>query len=92
MCTLQSVVETLPKKEVNIIMGDFNSCVGEGVERESGIGQYGLGSRNESGDLRTDFCQANDMVITNTTFQQLLSRRRIWLHPDKRRYQIDYLS
>ena len=53
-----------------IVMGDFNAKIQEGAEPESGIGPYGLG-----GDLLANFCQANDLVITNTLFQQLLRRR-----------------
>ena len=46
-------------------MGDFNSKVGK--EREENIvGPYGLGERNENGDLMVDFCREFGLVVTNT--------------------------
>ena len=51
-----------------IILGDFNSKVGECTDKEHGIGPYGLGTRNACGEKLADFCQANDMVVTNTCF------------------------
>ncbi|GFS26835.1 endonuclease-reverse transcriptase [Elysia marginata] len=44
---LQAIKDKMPKREVCIIMGDFNAKVGEGLELESGIGPFGLGERNE---------------------------------------------
>ena len=89
---LQSVREHFPKRETCIIMGDFNACVGEGIDKECGIGSYGLGKRNERGDMLANFCQANDMIVTNTIFQQPLRRRWTWLSPDgNTRNQIDYI-
>ena len=63
---LQAVKDKIPSREITIIMGDFNAKVGEGEDHESGIGPYGLGERNDRGDMLAAFCRANDMTITNT--------------------------
>ena len=74
-----------------IICGDFNAKVGN--EREEGIiGPFGLGNRNENGDLLVDFCREFKMVVTNTWFEQKESDRHTWISPDGRtKNQIDYV-
>jgi len=67
---LQSVIDKIPKREICIIMGDFNAKVGEGAESENGIDPFGLGERNERGEMLVSFCQANQLLVTNTTFKQ----------------------
>ena len=52
-----------------IITGDFNAKVGLGKDKEHGIGEYWLGTHNKSGDVLADFCEVNDLVITNTCFK-----------------------
>ena len=73
---LQDVLDSLPNKDVTIVLGDFNAKIGSGVlldnEREV-IGQYGLGTRNERGNALLDFCAGNSLIITNALFKQ---------HPD----------
>ena len=54
---------------------------------ESGVGKFGLGERNERGDLLANFCQANDMVITNTLFKHTPTQKRL----DLFRNQIDFI-
>ena len=74
------------------MMGDFNARVGEGADTECGIGPYGLGEQNESGDMLALFCQANEINVANTYFQQPLHRRYTWIFPgDRCRNQIDYI-
>ena len=67
---LQTVTDKVPRREVCIIMGDFNAKVGEGKNKEFGVGPYGLGERNERGDMLAAFSQANNLAIFNTLFQQ----------------------
>ena len=62
---LQSLLERIPSREAVIILGDLNSKVGECTDKEHGIGPYGLGTRNARGEKLADFCQANDLVVTN---------------------------
>ena len=75
-------------------MGDFNARVGEG-NYEKVIGKYGLGERNERGEMLSSFCKKNKFVVTNTWFQQEKRRRYTWKRPgesgDTGRFQIDYI-
>jgi len=43
--------------------------MGLGKDQEHGIGEYWLGTHNKSGDVSADFCEVNDLVITNTCFK-----------------------
>src|SRR6476469_11239951 len=74
-----------------IVMGDFNAVVGEGKE-DGVVGKFGLGKRNDRGERLIEFCKSQNLVITNTWFEQEKSRRYTWKSPgDLRRYQIDYI-
>ena len=53
-----------------MIMGDWNAKIGKSVRKSDNIGPYGLGDRNERGDLMEYVCVAYELVVTNTTFQQ----------------------
>jgi hypothetical protein len=46
-------------------MGDWNSVVGSKAHHNS-VGPYGLGRRNQRGQMLIDFCERNGLVITNT--------------------------
>jgi hypothetical protein len=50
-----------------IIMGDFNTIVGEGREGRE-VGDFGLGKRNARGERVVEYCRENGMIITNTRF------------------------
>ena len=45
-----------------IVMGDFNASVGEGND-EKVVGKYGLGKRNDRGQMLIEFCKKNKLVI-----------------------------
>ena len=89
---LQNVKNRIPSRELCIVMGDFNAKVGEGEDKECGIGPYGLGIRNDRGDMLATYCQANDLTVTNTLFNHPYRRRYTWISPGERhRNQIDYI-
>src|SRR6266516_1513196 len=57
-----------------------------------GLGKYGLGKRNERGQMLTSFCKKNQLVVTNTWFQQEKRRRYTWKKfGETGRYQLDYI-
>ena len=65
---LQDVLELTPKKDVLLIIEDWNAKVGS--QEISGVaGKFGLGIQNEAGQRLTEFCQENALVIANTLFQ-----------------------
>ena len=78
---LQDFLELAPKKDVLLIIGDWNAKVGS-QETPGVTGKFGLGVWNEAGQRLIDFCQANGLVIANTLFQQHKRRRYTWTSPD----------
>ena len=58
----------MPKKDVLLIIGDWNAKVGS-QEIPGVTGKFGFGVQNEPGQRLTEFCQENPLVIANTFFQ-----------------------
>ena len=52
----------IPRKDVLIIMGDWNSKRGKGEELGT-VGKCGLGNRNEVGERLLEFCEENDVFL-----------------------------
>lgn len=75
-----------------ILMGDWNSIVGEGAD-EKHVGDYGPGRRNERGERMVRFCKQHNLVIASNWFKQHKRRRYTWRKKtgDTGIYQIDYL-
>ena len=72
--------------------GDFNAKVGEDTRNAGVGGQCGLGETNGNGEKLINFCQENNLVITNTLFQHHKRRQYTWCSPDgKTGNQIDYI-
>ena len=71
-------IEKVNRRDLIVIMGDFNAKIGENLGRlySNAIGPYGLGERNSRGDRLEDFAVENDLVIVNTSFQQ--QKRRVY--------------
>ena len=59
---LQDLLELTPKKDVFLIIGDWNAKVGS-QETPGVTGKIGLGVQNEAGQRLTAFCQENAVVI-----------------------------
>ena len=58
---LQDLLELIPKKDVLLIIGNWNTKVGS--QATPGVtGQFGFGIWNEEGQRLTDFCQENALV------------------------------
>ena len=66
---LQDLLELTPKKDVFLIIGDWNAKVGS-QETPGVTGKFGLGVQNEAGQNLIEFCQENTLFIANTLFQQ----------------------
>ena len=64
---LQDLLELTPKKDVLVIIGDWNAKVGS-QEIPGVTGKLRLGVQNEAGQRLTEFCQENAPVIANTLF------------------------
>ena len=92
---LYEEIEEVMRKEKGadnlIVMGDWNAVVGEGRD-EKEVGEFGLGVRNERGQMMVEFCKRMKMVITNTWFEQNKRHRYTWKSPgDRGRFQLDYI-
>ena len=58
-----------------IIMGDWNSVVGDESYRDI-VGPHGLGRKNHRGQKLINFCERNGMIVTNTWFRK--PKRRLY--------------
>ena len=88
---LQDLLELTPKKDVLLIIGDWNAKVGS-QETPGVTGKFGLGIQNKAGQRLIEFCQENAPVLANTLFQQHKRRLYTWTSPDgQHQNQIDYI-
>jgi exonuclease III len=89
---IEEIVEEDRKGKTNvIIMGDWNSVVGDKAHHNT-VGPYGLGRRNQKGQMLIDFYERNGFVITNTWFKKPKRRLYTWKSPGERsRFQLDYV-
>lgn len=85
---IEELLEIIGGKENVFIMGDFNAIVGyQNPHPKKSIGKFGLGKMNERGSKLMDFCQQNELTISNTFFEVPLRRRYTWTQPgDINRY------
>ena len=74
---LQDLLELTPQKDVLFIIGDWNAKVGS-QETPGVTGKFGLGIRNEAGQILIEFSQENALVIANTLSQQHKRRLYTW--------------
>ena len=74
---LQGLLELISKKDVLLIIGDWNAKVGS-QEIPGVTGKFGLGIQNDAGQRLIEFCQENALVIANTLFQQHKRRLCTW--------------
>ncbi|XP_012552626.1 uncharacterized protein LOC105842911 [Bombyx mori] len=93
---LQTTIESISKREILMIQGDWNAKIGN-TEQDDHIrhilGKYGLGTRNERGEVLIDFCVSNNLTITNTSFKHHKRRLYTWSSPgDRYRNQIDFIT
>ena len=88
---LQDLLELTPKKDVLLLIGEWNAKVGS-QETPGVTGKFGLGIQNEAGQRLIEFCQENALDIANTLFQQHKRRLYTWTSPDdQHQNQIDYI-
>ena len=78
---LQDLLEMTSKKDVLLIIGDWNAKGGS-QETPGVTGKFGPGVQNKARQRLTEFCQENALVIANTLFQQHKRRLYTWTSPD----------
>ena len=91
---LQNTLDNVPRRDITIIMGDMNAKVGSiNTGRELIMGKEGLGTMNENGELFSDFCAQNDLVIGGTIFSHKRINKATWKSPDgTTENQIDHVT
>ena len=88
--TIEEILEEDGKGDSNnIILGDWNSVVGDESYRNI-VGSHGLGRWNHKRQMLIDFCERNGLIVTNTWFKMPKRRLYTWKAPgDWRRHQLD---
>ena len=76
---LQDLLELTPKKDVLLIIGDWNAKIGS-QETSRVTGEFGLGVQNEGGQRLIEFCQENALVVANTLFQQTTQEKTLHMN------------
>ena len=76
-----------------IVIGDFNSKIGnDSTGYEDVMGKFGMEDRSERGERMLEFCQRNQLSITNTYYYHRVQLRHTWTHPDgMHKNCIDYI-
>ena len=90
--SLQETMDSIPNRDIKVVMGDFNAKVGQGSTNVA-CGKFGLGKQNIRGEDLLKFCSSNNLTIANTLFQKHPRHLYTWISPDNRtRNQIDYIT
>ena len=85
------VLKLTPKKDVRLIIGDWNAKVGS-QETPGVTGKFGLRIWNEAGQRLIEFYQENPLIIAKALFQQHKRKLYTWTSPDgQHQNQIDYI-
>ena len=60
-----------------VVGGDLNGHIGTNVDGYDGVhGRYGFGERNADGERILEFCDAMELIVTNTCFKR--QRKTNW--------------
>ena len=90
---LNLVMHTVPKSDLIVVAGDFNSQVGRrNVGEESVLGHNCLGRRSDNGDRFVTFLCQHSLSAINTSFRHKRRHLETWKSADNvTRNQIDYI-
>ena len=70
------------KTKYTLLMGDFNAKVGKNMAGESCVGKFGVGERNDRGELLVNFAEKYNMRVMNSFFQKRAGRKWTWRSPN----------
>lgn len=89
---LQTILDKLPEKDMNILMGDANAKIGQdNLGYEDVMGIHGDGTMNDNGERFANMCSFNNFVIGGSVFPHKKIHKTTWTSPDgKTENQIDH--
>ena len=80
------------KTQFTFVIGDFNAKVGQKRRGELAMGNFGIGSRNNRGDMLVEFAERNNLKIMNTFFNKKENRKWTWRSPNgETKNEIDFI-
>ncbi|XP_072051944.1 uncharacterized protein [Amphiura filiformis] len=91
---VQTLVDETPKKDILVVLGDWNSKVGEDAQPDwkEVCGSYCIPGTNDRGLRLLNFATYNNLVLANTLGKHKASRRWTWYSPDGNHHNhIDYI-
>ena len=79
---LQAVVDQKAKKHLLLFMiGDFNAKIGkDNIEKVLVLGKEGFGEINKNGELFTNSCHFNSLVIRESIFPHKRIHKTTWIN------------
>ena len=66
-----------------IVAGDFNAKIGKRTGTESCMGRYSRGERNPNGQELVNFCEMNNLFISNSAFKHPARHITTWVNQRK---------
>ena len=90
---LHNLLQQVDSKEKLLILGDFNTRVGQDFQLWKGVlGRHGIGNSNDNRCLVLEFCSDHQLVITTTLFQQKDRFKATYRHPRSKNWRLlDYV-
>jgi len=77
-----SVTGNIPASELIVVGGDLNGHIGTNGDRYDAVhGGYGFGERNADGERILEFCDAMELIVTNTCYYYYRVLRAICCQP-----------
>lgn len=90
---LTDICHAIPKGDILIVTGDFNSQIGsDNRGMEHVMGKHGIGTLTVNGELLLEFCNTFNLIIGGSFFPHKRIHKITWVSPDqKTENQIDHI-
>ena len=91
---LQGVINSVPSRDIPILLGDFNAQIGsDNSGLEQIMGKHAMGTRSDNGNRFTEFCSFNSLIIGGSVFPHKECHKATWISPDRvTENQIDHIT
>lgn len=79
---LDRTLNSIPKTDIIILMGDFNAQIGsDNIDYERIMGRQAIGTCNENGELFLEICNNHDLKIAGSVFPHKECHKVTWTSP-----------